>query len=180
MYEYLDRRYAKALFEVAERKDKVEVFLRDLSFVCDVIDNNKELRKLIDHPEISLLKKKNIFTKMFKGKIDDELLTFIYIILEKGRILYLREKLNELEEMYLEKLNTIKATVKTAVPLSKEQYLALVDKIEKSYDKNVILEQQVTDEIIGGVYLRIKNDIIDGTIASRYEDIRKNMIDKKA
>ena len=74
MYEYLDRRYALALYEVAEERGKVEEFLNDLRTVCDLIDNNKEFYEVIKHPQISTKKKKEIFTNIFKGKIYDELL----------------------------------------------------------------------------------------------------------
>ena len=43
MFEYLDRRYALALYEVAEEKGKVQEYLNDLREICDLIDNNKEL-----------------------------------------------------------------------------------------------------------------------------------------
>ena len=42
MYEYLDKRYALALYEVAEEKGKVEEYLNDLREICDLIDNNKD------------------------------------------------------------------------------------------------------------------------------------------
>ena len=43
MYEYLDRRYALALYEVAEEKHKVEEYLNDLREICDIIYGNNEL-----------------------------------------------------------------------------------------------------------------------------------------
>ena len=94
MYEYLDRRYALALYEVAEEKGKVQEYLKDLREICDLIENNKDFYEVIRHPQINTRKKKQIFINVFKGKIDEELLSFILILIEKDRILYLREKLN--------------------------------------------------------------------------------------
>ena len=42
MFEYLDRRYALALYEVAEEKGKVQEYLNDLREICHLIDNNKD------------------------------------------------------------------------------------------------------------------------------------------
>ena len=42
MYEYLDRRYALAIYEVAEKSGKVDEFLSDLREICDLFDNNKD------------------------------------------------------------------------------------------------------------------------------------------
>ena len=74
MYEYLDKRYALALYEVAEEKGKVEEYLNDLREICDLIDNNKDFYEVIKHPQISTRKKKQTFINIFKGKIDEELL----------------------------------------------------------------------------------------------------------
>ena len=57
MYEYLDRRYALALYEVAESKGKVDEYLQDLREICDIIDNNKELKAVIEYPQISTKQK---------------------------------------------------------------------------------------------------------------------------
>ena len=74
MYEYLDRRYALALYKVAEEKNKVDEYLQDLREICDIIDNNKELKAVIEYPQISTKQKKRIFIDIFKGKIDEYLL----------------------------------------------------------------------------------------------------------
>ena len=83
MYEYLDKRYALALYQVAEEKGKVEEYLNDLREICDLIDNNKDFYEVIKHPQISTRKKKQTFINIFKGKIDEELLSFLLILIEK-------------------------------------------------------------------------------------------------
>ena len=92
MYEYLDRRYALAIYEVAEEKGKVDEYLKDLREICDLIENNKDFYEVIKHPQINTTKKKQLFTDIFKGNIDEELLSFLLILIEKDRILYLKRK----------------------------------------------------------------------------------------
>ena len=58
MFEYLDRRYALALYEVAEEKGKVQEYLNDLREICDLIDNNKDFYEVVKHPQISTKQKK--------------------------------------------------------------------------------------------------------------------------
>ena len=54
MYEYLDRRYALALYEVAEQKGKVDEYLGDLREICELIENNKDFFEVIKHPQIGI------------------------------------------------------------------------------------------------------------------------------
>ena len=68
MYEYLDRRYALALYEVAEEKGKVDEYLKDLREICDLIENNKDFHEVIKHPQISTRKKKKTLLIYLKAK----------------------------------------------------------------------------------------------------------------
>lgn len=178
MYEYLDKRYALALYEVAEEKGKVEEYLNDLREICDLIDNNKDFHEVIKHPQISTRKKKQTFINIFKGKIDEELLAFLLILIEKDRMLFLREKLNEMEKIHLEKNNTLVAVVKTAVPLLEKEIDGLKAKLENKYDKNIIITTEIDKSLLGGVYVRVGNDVIDGTIKSKLDEM-KDIILKK-
>jgi ATP synthase, F1 delta subunit len=176
MYEYLDRRYALALYKVAEEKGKVEEYLQNLREIVDLINSTDELLQVIKHPQISSSRKKETFTKIFKGKIDDELLSFLLILIDKGRILYLKEKLAEMEKIHLERENTILATVKTVIALTDEERINLKSKLENKYKKIVILQEEIEKDLLGGVYVRVGNDVIDGTVKSKLAEMRALML----
>ena len=178
MYEYLDRRYALALYEIAENKGKVEEYLEDLKQIVNVIKNNDEFYQVIKHPQISTLRKKELFTNIFKEVVDEDLLSFLLILIDKDRILYLEEKLNEMEKIHLERNNTLLAYVITVIPLEEEQKNKLIHKLENIYDKKVILHEEIDKKIIGGVFVRIGNNVIDGTIKSKLEDMKELMINR--
>ena len=167
MYEYLDRRYALALYEVAEKNGKVDEYLGDLREICELIDKDEEFQEVIKHPQISTKQKKRVFINIFKGKIDEELLSFLLI---------LKEKLKEMEKIHLDKLNVLQGIVKTTIPLEEYEYNSLVEKLEKKYNKDIILKKIIDPEILGGIYVRIGNDIIDGTVKTRLEDLKKLML----
>lgn len=172
MYEYLDRRYALALYQVAEKNGKVEEYLNNLREICQLINEDRNFQEVIKHPQISTIKKKETFTNIFKGKIDDELLSFLLILIDKDRIKYLREKLNEMEKIHLQKNNTLVANIKTAVPLLESEVKALKQKLESQYNKNIIMTTEVDKSILGGVYVRVGNDVIDGTVKSKLDEMK--------
>lgn len=176
MYEYLDRRYALALYEVAEQKGKVQEYLDDLRAICKLIDENKDFYEVIKHPQISTKKKKRTFINIFKGNIDEELLSFLLILIEKDRILYLKEKLKEMEKIDLDRKNTLLAIVKTAVPLLESEINALKEKLEEKYDKKIIMTTEVDKKLLGGVYVRVGNDVIDGTVKSKLDEMKNIML----
>lgn len=179
MYEYLDRRYALALYEVAKEKNKVDEYINDLREICDLIENNKDFYEVVKHPQISTKNKKRTFINIFKGKIDEELLSFLLILIEKDRILYLREKLNQMEKIDLERKNILSAVVKTAVPLLENEISDLQEKLEKQYNKKIIMATEIDKSLLGGVYVRVGNDVIDGTIKSKLEEMKDIMLKRE-
>ena len=56
------------------------------------IENNNDFLEVIKHPQIGTKQKKKTFINIFKGNIDEELLSFLLILIEKERILFLKEK----------------------------------------------------------------------------------------
>ncbi|SHI45255.1 ATP synthase F1 subcomplex delta subunit [Clostridium amylolyticum] len=173
MYEYLDRRYALALYKAAEEKNKVPEFLNDLREICDIIYNNEDLQNVIKHPQISTSKKKSTFINIFKGKIDEDLLSFLLILIEKNRILYLKEKLRELEKIHLEKNNTLEANIKSVIPLEEDELEELRIKLENKYKKKIIFYEEIDKSILGGVYVRVGDDVIDGTLRSKLQEMKE-------
>jgi len=175
MYEYLYKRYALALYEVAQEKEKVEEYLNDLREIVLLMKNDVDFLKVIKHPKISTSKKKEMFTRIFKGKIDDGLLSFLLILIKKDRILFLEENLKEMEKIHLERTNTLLAEVKTVIPLVETERENLRLKLSKMYDKKIVFDEKLDKKVIGGVYIRIGDDVIDGTVKSKLDEMKKLM-----
>jgi F-type H+-transporting ATPase subunit delta len=175
MYEYLDKRYALALYTVAEEKGKVEEYLSDLRAVVELMRDDLEFLKIIKHPLISTSAKKKMFIKIFKGKIDEDLLSFLLILIEKDRILFTVQKLNEMEKIHLERNNMLLVTVKTVIPLQETQRDNLRTKLQEMYDKKIVFDEKLDKNIIGGVYIRVGDDVIDGTIKNKLDEMKKLM-----
>ena len=178
MYEYLDRRYALALYQIGEKNGKIGEYLTDLEEIVRLIKTNEELSKVIHHPQITTSRKKKIFTEIFQDKVDENLLNFLLILIQKDRIEYLEEKLNEIKKIHLEKQNIIKVISKTVIPLTEHEKSALIEKLETKYKKKVLLEEQIDKSLIGGVYIRVGDEVIDGTIKAKFDEIKKRVINK--
>lgn len=176
MYEHLDRRYAMAIYKVGEEKGKVEEYLEQLREVVDLIYSNDDMMMLLKHPEISTARKKHAFERIFKGRVDDEIYTFLLILINKDRILYLKEKLNEMEKIHLEKNNTLLAVTKTVIPLNEEERETLLYRLERIYGKKILLKEEIEPSIIGGVYVRVGDDVMDGTLKFKLEKMKELML----
>ena len=154
----------------------IEEYIKELKEILELIKTNEELLSVVKHPEITTSQKKRVFKSIFKGKVDDYILGFLLILIEKDRILYLEEKLNEMEKIHLERKNILVANVKSVIPLNEDEKSTLIGKLKKMYGKNIILKEKIDKSIIGGLYIRVGDDVIDGTIKTKFEEIRRRVI----
>lgn len=175
MQRFLDRRYALALYMIAKDKGLEENFIYDLKQIQDVIDNNKSFKEIIENPNINKFEKKKIFHELFDDKTYDEIISFLCVLIEKDRIMYLSEKIKQLELINYEENNMLRGIVKTAIPLTNDEYRKILLRLEIRYNKKIILDQIIDKTIIAGVYIKISDDIMDGTIRSKLEDIKRYM-----
>ena len=179
MYEYLDRRYALALYKVAEEKGKVDQFLDELKNIVELIDKDADFQMLIHHPSVSTQNKKKLFENIFEGKVEADVLSFLKLLLEKGRILEVGSMLKQMEIIYLEKHNTAIAEIKTVVPLLENEKTELVSNLQKKFNKTIILKEELDSSILGGIFVKIDNEVIDGTVKSNIEEMKKIMLKRE-
>ena len=179
MFEYLDRRYALAYYQVADEKGKVEQYLQELRELVDLIITNTDIIQLINNPQISTSRKKELMKDIFAGKVNDDLISFINILIAKKRIHTASGILAEAEKIYLEKKNTVIANVKTVISLNDVEKEELVNKLKVKYNKNILLKEELDESIIGGVYIKIGDDIIDGTLKYKLNQLQELMLKDK-
>lgn len=175
MYEFLDKRYAQALYDVAKTKNQVDKYIADLTAIVKVIDGSADFQRVIKHPEITTKEKKKFFINLFKGKIDEDLLTFLLILIEKDRILFLKEKLTELKKIDMEQKGTIIAHVRTVTPLKDYQRQALVEKLMEKHQKRIELDETIDPDLLGGILIRVGDELVDGSVRSDLEELKISM-----
>lgn len=172
MYEHLDRRYALALYNTCTKAKNLEIVLEQFEEIVNEFSNNKQVQKLLKNPQITKATKKKIFKEMFKDSIEEELLNFLLVLIEKGRILYLKEKFDQLREIYFEHKNTVIAKVTSAIPLTEYEKTRLKENLEKRYEKTVIIEEKIDTSIIGVAKVLIGDEAIDGSIKAKLNEVK--------
>jgi F-type H+-transporting ATPase subunit delta len=172
-HEFLDRRYAIALYEVAEEKGKVDSYISELDQVSELMNNNKDLLEIINHPDLSTSRKKEIFENIFKGNIENDILSFLIILVDKNRFDELNAIVDAIKKIHLERNEILSAIITTVIPLNEEEKNALIAKLRNKYNKKIVLTEEIDQSILGGVLVRVGNDVIDGTIRGKLDKIKR-------
>lgn len=94
----LAKRYAKALFDLAVEDKVIESTQTDMLLVSTVMNENRELRKLMSNPVIPPSRKRMIIRKIFENHIGKHSLSFLEILVRKGREQEIGEITNQFNE----------------------------------------------------------------------------------
>lgn len=175
MIDIIANRYAEALFQLSEEENITQKIYDELSEVVDVVKNNKDLENVLKSPLVSKGEKIDLIEKLFSNKINKHLKNFLKILVEKGRITSLKPIKLTFKQLLNDKNNIIEGTAITAIPMTKNKIKELEEKLSKKYNKNVTLENQVDENILGGVLIRLGNTQIDGSVKTRLNNIKDQL-----
>lgn len=175
MAKLVSKRYALALFETGLELEKIEEFKKEINSVSNVLEDEPKIELILNHPKISKDEKKELLNAIFKDIVSQEMLNFLYVVVDKNRERYIREISDYYDFLYNEEKNIVEATVITAVPMGKgtEGKLQLI--LTNKLNKNVKLKNVVDSNIVGGAMLKVDNKIIDGSIRGQLDSMMKNL-----
>ena len=169
-------RYAKALFTLAKEAGTMEVLKKDVEVLYQCIREIPELQYVIHSPVIRSSEKTKLFQEMFREAFHPITLTFINLVLEHHR----EEYLAGISRYFLTLMKTEQgvqvAEVVTALPLSESLRQSIRKLIAKKFNAQVELSESVDPTLIGGFVLRVGDQQIDASIASKLKRVQKELI----
>ncbi len=160
-------RYARALFELARDRQKLDVVEQELSAVTEILNDHAELRKVLMHPQVGIEAKKEILTTLFSGKISEESMNFLQLIVDRRREQYLGDVTEEYIKLANEARGVADATVISARELNDTEQKQIADQFGKKLKKTLRVQSKVDPSIIGGLVIRIGDRLYDGSVAGK-------------
>jgi F-type H+-transporting ATPase subunit delta len=168
------RVYAEALFEVAKEKGKLDSIREQVEQFADALGDNRELQVFFFSPYFSSAEKVDGLRRAIDGA-DSELLNFLELLIEKHRMPEIFRIRRQFEEMWKRENRRIDVTVTSAVELDPAVVSKIGEEIERQTGQRVELASRVDGEILGGIVLQVGNMVLDASIRSRLEKLRKSV-----
>ena len=168
------RVYAEALFDVAKDKGKLDAIRGELGQFVDAVDGNRELQVFFFSPYFSSAEKV-AGLKRAVSDADAELINFLELLIEKQRMPEIFRIRRQLDELWKQENRRIDVTVTSAVTLEPAVVEKVGEEIERQTGQKVDLSSRVDAEILGGIVLQVGNKVLDASIRSRLEKLRKSV-----
>jgi F-type H+-transporting ATPase subunit delta len=141
-----------------------------------VLRKNKELQAVLKNPIIKQDKKRHILSSLFAAVIHPSIAAFFDIMVRKGRAGILYATAQEFIREYNEVKNIVKARVTSAEPLSPENERAVAALVKQYTGGEVMVENTVKPDLIGGFILTVGDRQVDASIAGRLQKLERTLL----
>ena len=172
--EEIARVYARSLFEVAREQDKLDVVREQLGQFADALAESRELEVFFFSPYFSTEEKKDGLHRAVEGA-DDIVRNFLELLVENHRMPVVFRVRREYDRLWEHANQLLPVTVTSAVALDEGVAQRIGDEIGRQTGRTVELTSTVDPDVIGGLVVRVGNSILDASIRTRLEQLRKQV-----
>jgi F-type H+-transporting ATPase subunit delta len=173
------RSYAQALFEIAREYNWDEEIEDELVAFSQAFAKSPELSQFISNPHLRVAQKRDFINKLYanhKKPYYPTLLNFFTLLFERNRFHLAGEIAVEFKRIADEFQGQSVVDIHSATALTQQDEQAILQKLEKIAGEKVSVRKVVDPSLVGGVMVRIKNRIIDGTVKHQIEQMKKELI----
>jgi F-type H+-transporting ATPase subunit delta len=173
--ESLARRYATAVFSLAQENGATERIGSDLAAIARAIESETATHEFFLAPTVDRRDKERALLAVFQGKVDDVALHTLLLLVRKRREALLGELLTEYRKLEQAARGADPLLVTTARELPDADVRAMVERLERVYGKKFEATVKHDPALIGGVRITMGDRRIDGSVAGRLEELTRTL-----
>jgi ATP synthase F1 delta subunit len=172
--EEIARVYADALFGAAQDTDKLDPIHEQLGQFADAMNESNDLRVFFFSPYFSSEEKKNAIRETVSGA-DEEFVNFLELLAEKHRMPAIFHIRRRFDELWANAKKRLEVTLTSAVELDSSVVDQVSKEVERQTDRTIDMQAEVDPEILGGLVLKVGNRVLDASVRSKLEKLRKEV-----
>jgi F-type H+-transporting ATPase subunit delta len=166
--------YARSLFEVASNQGKLDMVREQLGAFADALAESRELQTFFFSPYFSTEEKRDGLHRAVDGA-DETVLNFLELLIENHRMPVLFRVRRDFDRMWEEANQLLPVEVTSAIELDRSVVERIGEEIGRQTGRRVQLTSTVDPDVIGGLVLRVGNSILDASIRTRLDALRKQV-----
>jgi F-type H+-transporting ATPase subunit delta len=169
------RGYAQALFQVAKAEGALDQVEDELFRFARILENETRLREALTDLELPPEHRATMVRELLGNKASPHTVNIIAFLVQQGRARELPKIIDSLLELAAQERNKGIAEVRSAVPLDEGQRRQLTEAIQRATGKQVELKVLVDPSVIGGLLVRVGDQVFDGTVRRRLEMAKEHI-----
>ena len=166
--------YADALFAVAGAEGDLATVEDELFRFAQALRSDGELSSTLADQSVPVSRRQQVVEDLLGGKASATTTALISMVVGAGRTAELPAIVDALVERSAASRNKAVATVRSAVDLTVDQRDRLAAAINTRTGKAVEIKVVIDPTVLGGVVTEIGDDIIDGSVRRRLNQLRES------
>lgn len=177
MAKLVSKTYGEALLALSAEEGREEALLEEIVSLKEILKENPEFGKLMNHPKILKEEKLDVLNQVFKGRLSDDLTGLLHIIVMKDRYGELDAILDYITDAVKKQQGIGVAYVTTAMSLTDGKQKEIEEKLLQTTSfKRMEMHYAVDSELIGGMVIRIGDRVVDSSIRTALTDMRRQLL----
>lgn len=172
----LARNYAEALFELAARDGQTERHGEFLDLVVAIYWEERSFRLFLESPRIPVAEKQQAIRAALGDEAPEKLVRFLLVVLEKRRQRAIPAIAAAYRELLDRAAGRVRATVSVAFAPDEELRGRVLRSLEEQLERTVEADFREEPRLIGGLRVRVGDQVMDGSLRRRLEDLRRNLM----
>ena len=169
--------YAQSLLEVCDKMGGnavAEACSSELRDLAEIIRADKKFAEFLKTPIVGSDQRKATLEKIVKGRVSDLVFRFIMVLANHGRASRIADVSDAFDSLMQERLGRIEVDMYTVDGKASDEVIATVKaRVKEAFAKDAVLHQYSDASMIGGVKLRIGDQLIDGSVATQLRNMRE-------
>lgn len=169
------RRYARALFELAQEQGTIEAVGRELLAASAELEI-PELAEVIGSPRLSTERRHTLIDSVAQQlSLSSLVATFLLLLSDKHRLPEIGAIARQYQQLEDDALGRVRMTVRSAVPLTQAQIDEISAVFGKQLQRTVIARAEVDPNLLGGIVVETEGKVYDGSVRSNLERLAQHM-----
>jgi len=175
--ETVARRYASALADVVSENGNAPAIQNELKMWETMMVSNADLLGVFSNPSIAHKNKEKVLENLIeRSQPSQTAANFLRVLLRNNRLTEIKQINERFASVLEERSGTISANVTSARSLSEAEKSELQANLEKLTGKRISANFETNENIIGGVITRIGSTVYDGSVKTKLEELKEQMI----
>ena len=172
----LSRRYARALFELANEQKQLDEVASDLTSIKAMIDGSVDLQRLIQSPIIPREKQFIAIDAILETSgIGKMTRNFLGVVTQNRRLSTLLGIVKGYQTLLARLRGEVSAEIITAKPLTHSQLNAIQDSIKETLVNKLTINASVDESLLGGLVVKVGSRMIDTSLRTKLSQLELAM-----
>ena len=162
--------YARSLFELATDGGGNERALEvseELEQICELARQERDLGLFFSSPVIDASKRGEALSAIFANNVTELTHRFLLVLNLKGRLNRFEAIVAAFEALVQEAFGRVEVDVYTPTPVDAESINIIKTRVTEMLGKEPVLHPYIDSSMLGGIKLRIGDQLIDGSVQTR-------------